>query len=269
MHRAVERLGALTFVLAVLLLYSVPIAFWLLSADFTGSDAARAGVLYASLLSDTVAISIGASLIALLLGGSTALLYAFSGRRMRSLLRFCMTLPLIIGFLARNYAWLGFLSYLSGRASTLPGGMLLGNFLLYEQSGVVLVMATVFIPFVFFIVLEGVGAVKREHFEAARTLGASDTRSFLAITLAIPARSYVSGFFIAAVLSLGYFVTPAMIGGGKQDFIGNGVITLLHTLGDSGAASVLALYLLLTALIPVLGATLFSSRRRRLLTEGA
>ena len=263
-RRIAEISGSLLFVGMITVLYLLPLAVWLLTGSFRGGNLSSAGLLYRALFRETVTVSMMVALVSLICGAGTAIFYAFCNTLWRRLITSLMTIPLMVGFLARNYSWLGLLSYLSGSERDHWVNWL-GDILLYRTSGVVIVMATVFIPFVYFVVLQGVNSLRATYFEAARTLGASDQRIFFTITLSILSRSLVSAFFIAVVLAVGYFVTPAMIGGGQHDFIGNGVLTLLHTLGDVRGASVLTLYLFLTALVPVLGVTLFTLKRRRLL----
>jgi ABC-type spermidine/putrescine transport system permease subunit I len=126
-------------------------------------------------------------------------------------------------------------------------------------------MSVVFTPFAYFIVSQRASRLLPEYFAAARTLGATDKRSFLAITMPLLLPGIGLAIGTAFILGIGYYITPQIIGGGNFPFTGNGVLRLLHELGDVSAASRLALALLGTVLIPTViaagGVALWYRRR--------
>lgn len=209
----------------------------------------------------TVGLSAFAAGAAVMAGASVACLYVFSSPTLRRCLTFLMTVPLLVGYLARNYSWLGLLSSLSGDQS-IPPLRELGDALLYNSAGVVVVTATVFIPFAFFLTLQGFTGVKTEMFAAAQTLGCSNWKTLRSVLLPLVSRHIAIACGLCFVLALGYFVTPRMIGGGNQDFIGNEVLRVLAKPGDVGTASWIALDFLLLSAVPI-GVLVWYSYRRR------
>jgi ABC-type spermidine/putrescine transport system permease subunit I len=87
--------------------------------------------------------------------------------------------------------------------------------LLYNLSGVLVGMVHVLLPFM---VLPIYGAVRRVDpaiVAAAEGLGASNSRIFRRIYLPLTLNGVFAGAVIVFVLSLGFFITPALLGGGK------------------------------------------------------
>lgn len=242
-------------------LYILPLATWLANLPAKPSEISVTRV-YLAQIQVTLWMSLASAIGAAVLGGTVACHAAFAPRRTAKTLAFVMTLPLLIGFVARNYSWTGLLSHFY------TGPLAFIGRLQDSALGVIIVMSIVFTPFAFFIVSQGALRLQPEYFAAARTLGATDLRACLVITapLIFPSVSIAIG--MTFILGLGYFITPQLIGGGNYPFIGNGVLRLLNDLGDVTAASQLALALLLTVLIPMslivlLGAAWRIGRRRR------
>jgi putative spermidine/putrescine transport system permease protein len=155
-----------------------------------------------------------------------------------------MMVPLLTGFVARNYSWVGLLTAIGSHRTPLsPLGELLDS-----RAGIVTVMAVVFVPFVYFIVSEAASHLSPPLYEASRTLGATDARAFFVITLPLLLPATLLAFALSTILGLGYFVTPHLIGGGNFPFVANGVLSRLD-LGDAQGAALLGLYLLATVFI--------------------
>lgn len=261
-HRLRFWLGCSALILIVAVLYVLPVMAWAMSLFSTtqkGGVLPLTGLLSA-LLPYTVQTSSLAAVLAVILGSAIALLHHFSPRLVQRVLQVVMTIPLIVGFLARNYSWIGLLSW-SRDPSRFQKWIGLAESPLYSKQGVLLVLATVFIPFAYFIVLQGLSSLRFEQFEAGRTLGVPDGRLFLVIALPVALRSIMLALGLTFVLAVGYFVTPRMIGGGQHEFIGNGVVRML-SLGETETASMLAAYLFLTAALPMVAILIFTIRRR-------
>jgi len=201
--------------------------------------------IYLAQIGTTLSMSLGSAIGAALLGGCVAFLAAFSRPRTTRMLAFFMTLPLLVGFVARNYSWIGLLSHFYAGPLAFIGR------LQDSAVGVLVVMSVVFTPFAYFIISQGTMRLQPEYFASARTLGATDARAFCVIALPLVLPSVGIAIGTTFILGLGYFITPQLIGGGNVPFIGNGVVRLLNDLGDVAAASRLAIALLLTVLLPI------------------
>lgn len=119
---------------------------------------------------------------------------------------FLVFVPIVLGLLTRNYAWMSMLSYTPFQ---------------YTYSAVILVMLYIFIPFAFFIIIQGFGNISDNTLEAAKTMGANIFESFSKVIFPQTQRHIYIALFLVFANSLCYYITPAMIGGGKNDMIGN------------------------------------------------
>lgn len=255
--------AALTPCAIIVLLMVVPLSYW--SASIIGRDDAAVvppHAIFWSVFPRTAALSALAAGTAIVLGGSVAFLYVFSAPTAQRWMTLMMVVPLLVGYLARNYSWLGLLSAISNQQTSAPF-QALGNMLLYSSVGVVVVTATVFVPFAFFLTLQGFSAIRDELLASARTLGCSAWTSVRVVIAPLVARQFAVAFGLCFVLALGYFVTPQMIGGGNHNFVGNESLRLLAKPGDVTAASWVALDLFLSSLLPITLIVWYSAKRRK------
>ena len=246
LYKIFENFTKSNLIFFTIILYLFPFGYWVLSLPHRNKSIDINSLYWAQLV-DTLFISISAAGLAVLFGGSIAILTIHSSKKVADVLIFSMMVPLLLGFIARNYSWVGFLSYLQEEY----GEIMFFSNILDSWSGIVIVMTTVFTPFCYFVISQKSNYIRVEHFEAGRTLGATDSRMMFVITLPILSGSGLIAFLLSLILGIGYFITPQLIGGGNFPFIGNGVLTLLNDIGDVAGASLLALYLLLTILIPI------------------
>jgi len=119
---------------------------------------------------------------------------------------FLVFVPIILGLLTRNYAWISILSYTPFQ---------------YSFEAVILVMLYIFIPFAFFILIQGFGNISNNTLEAAKIMGANIFESYGKVIFPQTLRHINIALFFVFANSLCYYITPAMIGGGKYDMIGN------------------------------------------------
>jgi ABC-type spermidine/putrescine transport system permease subunit I len=229
------------------ILYLLPLVAWLSNLPPDQSQL-RVSRIYLAQIGVTVGMSFLSAVGAAIMGGSVACLSAFSPPRTAKKLAFFMMLPLLVGFVARNYSWTGLLSHFHAG----PFGFL--GRLQDSGPGVVLVMSVVFTPFAYFVVSQRALRLSPEYYAVARTLGATDARSFVAITLPLLLPGVGLAIGTAFILGIGYYIAPQLIGGGNFPFIGNGVLSLLNGLGKAPSASRLALGLLGTVMVPTLAA---------------
>ena len=126
-------------------------------------------------------------------------------------------LPLWTSVLVRTYAWM----VLLGRNGVFNRLLVEGGIvdaplpLLHNFNGVLIGMVHVLLPYM---VLPIYGAVRRLDpalVAAAEGLGASSWRIFWRIYLPLTLPGIFAGSVIVFVLSLGFYITPALLGGGK------------------------------------------------------
>lgn len=256
--------GNILLITLLALGYWLPIGWWPLTYAYTGSLQLPAGFPYLAIFSNTFLISLGAAIAAIVGAYPLVLLWRLSGKLVRYSIVFLMVVPMVMGLLARNYSWIGMLSSHT-LAGSLGWSVLGGNAFLFSTLSVYVVMACIFVPVAFFMLVQGTMAVRPEHVEAARTLGLQDWKIVLAVVIPQTYRAALLAFGLIFTMSVGYFVTPRMIGGGKIDFVGNAILTYLN-LGKFGEASAIALVFLASVAVPAAVVTVLAMRRRMRVT---
>ncbi|MEB2846302.1 ABC transporter permease [Endobacterium cereale] len=168
----------------------------------------------------TVEVSLLASLLSVVLGYVVALHLARQSARRRAALMVLVLLPFWTSILVKSYAFtiiLGregiinsFLSWALGAEVVLP--------LIFNRVGVMVGMTNYLTPLVVFPVLASLLAIDPALYRAAEIMGAKPARIFLTVTLPLSAPGVLAGALSAAVMSLGFFIVPALMGG-KQDIM--------------------------------------------------
>jgi putative spermidine/putrescine transport system permease protein len=112
-------------------------------------------------------------------------------------------------------------------------------------------MVQILVPFVIMPCLSAMSDVDQGLVRAARVLGASPGRAFLAVFLPLTLEGAVTGFVIVFMLGMGFFITPALVGGPQDTMMANLIATQVeHT--NWGFAAALAIVLLLATLAVML-----------------
>ncbi|MGI4955036.1 MAG: ABC transporter permease [Janthinobacterium lividum] len=176
---------------------------------------------YLRILFRTLRIAAEVTLSALLLGYPLAWLMANRhGWRLAFLLA-AVLLPLWTSVLVRTYAWLVLLQR-DGMVNQILSGLHLIDKpvgLLYTEGTVVMAIAHVLLPFMILPLYASLRAIPAEYSRAAQVLGASDAAAFREIVLPLSLPGAASGCLMVFLLSLGFFVTPALVGGPQQKML--------------------------------------------------
>lgn len=116
----------------------------------------------------------------------------------KSRLLVLFTVPMLVNFLLRTYALVNILS-LIGLVGTYAG-MVLG--MIYE-----------FLPYMLLPLYSTFERIEKKYLEAAQTLGAKPSQTFLRVTLPLAVPGVASGIALVFLMSFTEFVVPAMLGG--------------------------------------------------------
>jgi len=87
-------------------------------------------------------------------------------------------------------------------------------------------------------------AIDRDYVKAAANLGATPTQAFGQVFLPLSLPGLVAGSLIVFVLCLGFFVTPAVLGGGRVVMVSMQIASNIELFYNWGAASALGVVLL-------------------------
>ena len=123
--------------------------------------------------------------------------------------------------------------------------------LLYTEGAVIVGLVYNYLPFVILACYAPLARMNAEITEASRDLGAGGWTTFRRITLPMTVPGIATGFVFVFVLSIGNFVTPALLGGGQFQMIGNLVYAQFLTANDwpFGAALSMALIAVMMGLL--------------------
>ena len=175
----------------------------------------------------------------------------------RRLVEFCILIPFWISILTRAFGWLALLSN-RGLVNTWleAAGLIAAPLpLAYQEFSVVLGITHVLTPFAVFPLASSMRSVDERVLLAARGLGASRFRIFWRVFLPMTASGVVGAALIVFVFTLGFFVTPAILGGGRSIMAAELVWLRMFQSPDWGLGA--AISVTLVALVGALMAALF------------
>lgn len=194
------------------------------SWEFTLENFAKAvNPTYLSILGDSLVIAGITTALALLLGYPTAYGISRLPSQWRTVALVLVVLPFWSNFLIRTYAWIVLLNSQGPVNSALVSlGVIRAPLdLLYNRGAVVTGLLYAYLPLVVLPVYAAIERVDPQLQEAARNLGATKARTFWDITLPLTLPGAMIGAIFVFVPSMGNFVVPELLGGGKTVMVGN------------------------------------------------
>lgn len=159
--------------------------------------------------------------ITLVLGYPLAYFLVRSASRYKAIVLLAIISPLLISVVVRSIGWL----VLLGREGIVNQLLLALHVideprqLLFNFSAVVIAEANILMPFMVLSISTSLGQIPAALEEAASVLGAGSVRRFFSITLPLSAPGLISGSVIVFILTMGSYITPQMLGGGKVNVI--------------------------------------------------
>ena len=179
----------------------------------------------------------------------------------RRLTEFCILVPFWISVLTRAFGWLALLSnrgILNGWLQAL--GLIDAPLtMVRNEASVVLGITHVLIPFAVFPLASAMRALDERVLLAARGLGASRLRIFWRVFLPMTLPGVIGASLITFVFTLGFFVTPAILGGGRSIMVAELVYLRMFQSPDWGLGA--AVSVTLVALVAGLMALLLRFAR--------
>ena len=157
--------------------------------------------------------------------------YFLATRRpmVRNLMLVFVMIPFWSNFLVRNYAWRVLLGN-DGPVSQLTDAIGLGETrILFTPTAVVLGLVYGFLPFMILPLYAAIERMDWSLLEASRDLGATGVQTFRNVTLPLSMPGVIAGSILVFIPSLGAYVTPEILGGGKQVLLGSYIVTQFLT----------------------------------------
>jgi len=210
--------------------------------------------IYLLVILRTFRIALFVSCLAFVLGYPVALAMASLNRRLAALAAAAVFIALWSPVLVRSYAWIVLLQR-NGVVNTImeQAGLIKSPLkLLYNEQAVVLATTHVLLPFMILPIFVTLRSIPRELVMAARNLGAGPTTAFLRITLPLSLPGVFAGSVMCFILALGFYITPALVGGSGSMMVATLIGQQATVLLDWPFAAALSTTLLIATLITVL-----------------
>ncbi|HXV23221.1 MAG TPA: ABC transporter permease [Alphaproteobacteria bacterium] len=178
--------------------------------------------LYRSILINSAWLALLATFVSALIGYPAAYAIAKAPARWQSALLVLVMLPFWSNYLIRTYAWIVLLNREGlinralaelGATQPLP--------LLYNDFAIVLGLVYGYLPFMVLAIYASLSRLDPALLEQSADLGASAISTFLRITLPLTLPGLAAGSVFVFVLSIGNFITPDLLGGGRRLMVGN------------------------------------------------
>jgi mannopine transport system permease protein len=251
--------------LVVLLLafFVYPLLFTLWNSVYENGFTVRAyqelltSTLFYKVLRTTFIISGAATAVSLLLGYPVALHIARQPPSRRIIYLTLVMLPFWTSILVKSFALtvlLGYSGIINQMLSAISGGQL--NIpMVFNRFGAIIGMVNYLLPFMILSILGSLMAQDPNLARAAEVMGASRFRIFRKVTLPLSMPGVMAGIIINFTLSIGMYITPALLGGRQDMMIANLIDFYTRQTLDWPVASAIAVVLLLISglLVAILG----------------
>lgn len=258
----VGRTGVSWLLIVPAMALMVIVLFVPLSASFYRSISTPTWTLehYVALFTDGVTLTVlgrtvmTAAIVtvsAFLIGYPYAYLMSRVGPRARSLLLVAVLVPFWTSVMARNFAWIIILQR-GGPVDSFFSFFGIDGVVLYGSVwGVTVAMTQVLIPFMILPLYSSLGAIDRRLLLAAQGLGSSPVRAFWRVYWPLSRAGAMSGIILVFTLSLGFYVTPALLGSPQQSLVAQLLGQRTTQLLDFAGAGALGMLVLVATLLLV------------------
>ncbi len=204
--------------------------------------------IYLEVLGRTLAISLSVTLLCVAMGFPVALLLTQVRDKTADWLLVLVLLPFWTSLLVRTAAWVVVLQK-EGMVNSLLlkiGAITEPLTLIYNRTGVLVAMTHVLLPFMILPLYTVLKDIPPQYMRAATSLGAAPATAFVRVFLPLAAPGVAAGSLMVFILALGYYITPALVGGGSDQMLSYFVATYTTDTGNWGLAAALGLLMLVT-----------------------
>jgi ABC-type spermidine/putrescine transport system permease subunit I len=211
--------------------------------------------LFLRVLINTLVISFEATLLSVVIAYPAAFHLALQPPRRRVLLLSLVMLPFWTSILVKSFAFIILLGEqgIINRSLRALFGAHAGLQLLFNRTGVMIGLTHYLLPFVILPVLNSLLSRDLDVERAMAVMGAGPVRIFISATLPASLSGLVAGALISLTLSLGFFVTPALLGGRQDMMIANLIDFYTREVLDWPLASAISIILICVSGILIAG----------------
>ena len=209
--------------------------------------------IYVQLFMRTLQLSAFIAALCLLLGFPVAHLLATLPMRYSNLLMILVLLPFWTSLLVRTTAWIAILQGQGVVNSTLVASGVIEESqrlsLIYNQTGTIVAMTHILLPFMVLPLYSVMRTINPSYVRAARSLGATSWTAFRRIYVPQTLPGIGAGLLLVFILAVGYYITPALVGGASGQLISNLIAFHMQNSLNWSLAAALAAILLAVVLL--------------------
>ncbi|MCP5152213.1 MAG: ABC transporter permease [Ectothiorhodospiraceae bacterium] len=256
-RRAFFLTSPAALLIAVVVFVPVGWLFWLSLFDPEGALTAEnytrmlGSPAYVKTFKTTFEVSFVVTAVCVLIGYPLAYLLSQLPARAANVCMVFVLLPFWTSLLVRTYAWLVLLQR-KGLINTwlIDLGVIEQPLrLVHNFTGTVIGMVHILLPFLVLPLYAAMRSIDRDLIRAAANLGSSPVGAFWRVFFPLSLPGLFAGVVLVFVLCLGFYVTPALLGGGRVQMWAMRIESSVNLYANWGAASALGVVLLIVTLV--------------------
>lgn len=212
---------------------------------------------YLRVLTNTFWIALISTITCLVVGYPFAYLMTVVPGRIAGLLLIAVLLPFWSSLLVRTFAWQVILrdTGIINRFLMDLGFIDEPLTLIRTTGGVILGMSHILLPFMVLPIFAVMRRIDPEFGRAAANLGASPASAFLRVFVPLSLPGVVAGCLLVFVLALGFYITPALLGGLRDQMISQLIVQQVQQRLDWGFGTAMSVLLMVVTLVILFGAS--------------
>ncbi len=207
--------------------------------------------IYVDILLRTIGISLLVTLCTLILGYPVAYMLATLPQKTASLLMIFVLLPFWTSLLVRTTAWFVLLQD-NGVVNDLIIALGISDSplrLIFSRFGTIVAMTHIQLPFTLLPIYSVMKTISPTYMRAAKSLGATPFYAFLRIYMPQTLPGVAAGCLLTFILSLGYYITPALVGGPTDQMVSGFIADAINRENNWGKACAFGTILLTATLV--------------------
>jgi len=209
--------------------------------------------IYVSLFGRTLALSLAITAMTFLLGFPIAYYLSILPMRHANLLMIAVLLPFWTSLLVRTSAWVVLLQQQGVINEMLVSIGIISDAnrlsLMYNQTGTIIAMTHILLPFMVLPLYSVMRTIPPSYMRAAKSLGATPTTAFRRVYFPQTLPGIGAGGVLVFIISIGYYITPALVGGQSGRMISNEIARHIQQSLNWGLAAALGSMLLVGVLV--------------------
>ncbi len=209
--------------------------------------------IYLQLFWRTLFISATVTFLCILLAYPVSYYLSILPLRISNILLICVLLPFWTSLLVRTTSWIALLQSQGVLNDILVALHIIDDQgrlqLMFNQTGTIIAMTHILLPFMIMPLFSVMKTISPSYMRAATSLGATPFYAFIKIYFPMTLPGIGAGSILVFILSAGYYITPALVGGSKGQLISNMIAYHMQKSLNWSLAAALGVLLLVIVLV--------------------